>query len=315
MRATGAPELSLAAHRRPIVLRPMPNVSAVEPPTLSDKADTLEPSNALLKYLLQAAPMASMFYSGTLCGVSPRVDGTQQGCLHFLISGELGLTREDSPPQMVQGPCVLIFPRPLAHRVEGLGAAGADLMCATLSDLGQPLSTLIPEPTIIGLNDAPRLRQSVEMMFGEAADRAYGREAAIDRLLQYVLVLVVRKLVEHDLLRGGVIDAMADDKLAAVIEALHRDPGRTWTLEAMAHHALLSRSAFAQRFSAVVGMPPLSYLTAWRMSVACGLLAQGKAVKQVASAVGYRDTSSFSRVFQRALGVSSAAWQQARLET
>ena len=150
-------------------------------------------------------------------------------------------------------------------------------------------------------------------MFEEAESRVYGHSAAIDRLLQYTLVLVIRHLVDNDLLQGGVIDAMADDRLYAVLEALHMEPKRDWTLEAMAALSHLSRSAFAQRFTLVVGMPPLAYLTSWRMSLARSLLAEGKAVKVVATEAGYRSAASFSRVFQRITGMPPGAWRHARL--
>jgi len=94
---------------------------------------------------------------------------------------------------------------------------------------------------------------------------------------------------------------------------LHTEPERDWTLEAMATLSHLSRSAFAQRFAQVVGMPPLAYLTRWRMSLARSLLAEGKTVKVVATEAGYRSVASFSRVFQRFTGLPPGAWQRIRL--
>jgi AraC-like DNA-binding protein len=276
-------------------------------------AETTNARDTLLRHMLRFAPAATMFYSGTLCGPSPDVDGQSQGCLHLLSRGELQFARCDAPPMRLQAPCVVLVPRPLEHRIEGLGAEGADLMCATLSDLGPPMSILMPEFTVVDLRTTPGLHHPVELMFQEAESRAFGHGAAIDRLLQYTLVLVIRHLVDNDMLQGGVIDAMGDDKLHAVIEALHTTPERDWTLEAMAALAHLSRSAFAQRFTQVVGVPPLAYLTGWRMSLARDLLAQGKAVKVVATESGYRSVASFARVFQRVTGLSPGAWQRGRL--
>lgn len=264
-------------------------------------------------HMLRFAPTATMFYSGTLCGLSPDVDGMSHGSLHLLSRGELRLARREAAPQRLQAPCAVLFPRPLEHRIEGLGDEGADLMCATLSDLGPPLSMLLPEVTVVDLRATPRLHRPVELMFEEAEAQAYGHRAAIDRLLQYTLVLVIRHLLDNDMLKGGVLDAMADDKLRAVIEALHMAPERNWTLQTMAALARLSRSAFAQRFAQVVGMPPLAYLTGWRMGLARCLLAEGKAVKVVAAETGYQSVTSFARVFQRANGMPPATWQRARL--
>lgn len=276
-------------------------------------AEPVTARDTLLSHMLRFAPAATMFYSGTLCGLSPDVDGLSQGCLHLLSRGELRLTRRDAVPLSLQAPCVVLFPRPYEHKVEGLGAEGAELMCATLSDLGPPISMLMPEFTVVDLRTTPRLHRPVELMFQEAESRAYGYRAAIDRLLQYTLVLVIRHLVDNDMLQGGVLDAMSDDKLHAVIDALHTAPEREWTLEAMAALAHLSRSAFAQRFAQVVGMPPLAYLTGWRMSLARSLLTEGKAVKVVATETGYQSVASFARVFQRVTGMPPGAWQRTRL--
>ncbi|TXH57368.1 MAG: AraC family transcriptional regulator [Burkholderiaceae bacterium] len=276
-------------------------------------AENASPKDALLSHMLRFAPVAKMFYSGTLCGLSPDVDGTSDGSIHLLSRGELSLTRQREAPLLVQAPCVVLMPRPLEHRVEGLGAAGVDLMCATLSDLAPPLSMVIPDITVVDLRTTARLRRPVELMFEEADDRAYGYGAAVDRLLQYTLVVVIRHLVENDMLQGGVLDAMADDRLSAVLEALHAAPGRQWTLDSMATLSNLSRSAFAQRFAQVVGVPPLLYLTGWRMSLARSLLAEGKPVKVVATQTGYRSVAAFARAFQRTAGVPPGAWQRTRL--
>lgn len=186
-------------------------------------------------------------------------------------------------------------------------------MCATLSDLGPPISMLMPEFTVMDLRTASGLHRPVQLMFEEAEAQAYGYSAAVDRLLQYTLVLGIRHLVDNGMLQGGLIDAMADEKLRTVLEALHMAPELEWTLEAMAALSNLSRSAFAQRFANVVGMPPLAYLTGWRMSLARSLLAEGKAVKVVATETGYRSVASFARAFQRVTGVAPGAWQFTRL--
>lgn len=273
------------------------------------------PKDTLLSHMLRFAPTAKMFYSGTLCGLSPDVDGISEGCIHLLSRGELNLTPQHEAPLRLQAPCVVLIPRPLEHRVEGLGVDGVDLMCATLSDLAPPLSMVIPNLTVVDLRSTARLQRPVELMFEEADDRAYGHSAAVDRLLQYTLVVVIRHLIENNMLEGGVLDAMADDKLNIVLEALHMAPERPWTLDSMAALSHLSRSAFAQRFAQVLGVPPLVYLTGWRMALARSLLTEGKPVKVVAKQTGYQSAASFARVFQRTTGMPPATWQRMQLGT
>lgn len=272
------------------------------------------PKDKLLSHMLRFAPTAKMFYAGTLCGVSPDVDGISDGVLHMLSRGELSLNRKHEAPLRLQAPCVVLIPRPMEHQVEGLGVDGVDLMCATLSDLAPPLSMVIPDLTVVDLRTTTRLHRPVELMFEEASDRAYGHGAAVDRLLQYTLVVVIRHLVENNMLQGGVLDAMVDDKLDAVLEAIHMSPEHPWTLQSMAALSHLSRSAFAQRFTQVVGVPPLVYLTGWRMALARTLLAEGKPVKVVATQAGYQSAAAFARVFHRITGMAPGAWQRMRLD-
>lgn len=98
------------------------------------------------------------------------------------------------------------------------------------------------------------------------------------------------------------------------LNAIHESPDHNWTLESMAELAHLSRSAFAQRFTLIMGVPPLEYLTGWRMGLARSLLAQGKSIKVVAQQVGYQNAASFSRAFQRATNLSPSVWKQEQIQ-
>ena len=80
-------------------------------------AENASPKDALLSHMLRFAPVAKMFYSGTLCGLSPDVDGTSDGSIHLLSRGELSLTRQREVPLLVHAPCVVSMLRPLEHRV------------------------------------------------------------------------------------------------------------------------------------------------------------------------------------------------------
>ncbi len=287
-------------------------LKTVEPP-VNPSTPPISPS--LLNQLLRFAPSARMFYSGTLCALTSgsEADGLEHGTMHLLSRGELLLTRKGILPLVVKAPSVLLLPRPLEHWVQGSGTEGVDLMCATLSQLAPPLNMIIPDITVIDLTVTPSLQRPVELLFEEADRRAFGYRTAIDRLLQYTFVAVIRHLIDRQLLSGGVLEAMADSRLGAVLSMLHESPEHDWTLDSMADLAHLSRSAFALRFTQVVGVPPLTYLTHWRMAVARNLLAQGQAVKVVSTQVGYRNATAFARAFQRATQQSPSAWQMDHL--
>lgn len=273
------------------------------------------PNPTLLNQLLRFAPSARMFYSGTLCALAQgaEADGLKQGTMHLLSRGELQLTRKGLAPLNVSAPSVLLLPRPLEHWVQGVGPDGVDLMCAALSEMAPPLSMIIPDITVIDLTATPSLMRPVELLFEEADAREFGYRTAIDRLLQYTFVALIRHLINRQMLSGGVLDAMADARLGAVLEMLHESPEHDWTLDSMSELAHMSRSAFALRFAQVVGLPPLTYLTNWRMALARTLLSQGQVVKVVSSQVGYQNAAAFARAFQRATGQSPSAWQAEQL--
>jgi len=92
---------------------------------------------------------------------------------------------------------------------------------------------------------------------------------------------------------------------------LHAEPGRAWTVDELAHEVALSRSALAERFAALVGEPPMQYLTRWRLALAAAALRSGnRAIARVAEESGYESESAFNRAFKREFGVPPAAWRR-----
>ena len=106
----------------------------------------------------------------------------------------------------------------------------------------------------------------------------------------------------------GLLSGLADPQLARALAAMHESPQRTWSLEILAEHAAMSRSAFASRFKKVVGTAPADYLTDWRMTLAKKQLTQGRAVKLIAPELGYANASALSRVFAQRTGMSPRGW-------
>ncbi len=112
--------------------------------------------------------------------------------------------------------------------------------------------------------------------------------------------------------QSGWFHALRDPVLAPTLAALHADPGRKWTVAELARTSLVSASSLDQRFRDVLGMPPIRYLTAWRMHTARALLSSSElAVATVARRVGYESEEAFSRAFKRVHGVSPGRWRVA----
>lgn len=146
------------------------------------------------------------------------------------------------------------------------------------------------------------------------ADRP-GQQAVLERLLEWVLVCTLRAWFDSP--EGATppwYAAMADPVVGVALRAIHDDHARPWTVASLAATAGVSRALLAKRFAALVGEPPLGYLTGWRMTVAADLLAEpGATVAQVARSVGYADPFGFSTAFKRARGLSPSQWRRSRL--
>ena len=112
---------------------------------------------------------------------------------------------------------------------------------------------------------------------------------------------------------AGLLRGLADERLALSIREMHRDPSRAWTVEQLAKVAALSRSAYFQRFTRAIGMPPMEYLLAWRMAIAKDILdRQDLGIEKVAERVGYSSASTFSTAFTRYVGRSPGGYARER---
>ncbi|MFB8178984.1 helix-turn-helix transcriptional regulator [Streptomyces sp. NPDC055966] len=128
-----------------------------------------------------------------------------------------------------------------------------------------------------------------------------GQDAVLDRLLDLVLVLALRTWCAGANTAPAWYRALADPAIRQAVGLLHEEHGRRWTVAELATHVGMSRAAFAARFPALVGEPPLAYLTGWRMTMAADLLRDGEVtVAAVAHEVGYEDPFAFSVAFKRA---------------
>jgi AraC-like DNA-binding protein len=107
--------------------------------------------------------------------------------------------------------------------------------------------------------------------------------------------------------------ALHDPQIGRAISSLHRDPAAEWTVESLAKEAALSRSAFAARFSDLVGEAPMAFVTRWRMHLASAWLRDaGMAVSHVARKLGYGSEAAFNRAFKRVVGVPPGALKPRR---
>ena len=142
-----------------------------------------------------------------------------------------------------------------------------------------------------------------------------GQEAVLDRLLDLLLIAVLRTwFARPEAEAPGWYRAYADPIVGPALKALHHDPSHQWTVEELARGAGVSRAALARRFNDLVGEPPMSFLTGWRIALAADLLLEPDAtVGSVAAQVGYGSPFALSTAFKRLRGVSPKAYRVAAL--
>ena len=143
-----------------------------------------------------------------------------------------------------------------------------------------------------------------------------GSATVVSKLSELLFVETVRQYLatlppEHT----GWLAGLRDPAIGRALSLLHAKLDQNWSSDALAYEVNMSRSAFADRFTSVVGQPPMRYLTSWRMQVARQQLQETRrSVAQIAHEVGYDSEEGFTRAFRRECGVPPAAWRKRAAE-
>jgi AraC-like DNA-binding protein len=152
------------------------------------------------------------------------------------------------------------------------------------------------------------LQSTLRLVTAEAAQLRPGGEAVLTRLADVLVVQAIRAWLDDSAAaRAGWLGALRDPQIGRALAQVHRDPARDWTLAGLAGEATMSRSAFAARFTELVGEPAMQYVTRWRMHTALTWLDDGATVAELAGRLGYRSEAAFSRAFKRVVGVAPGA--------
>lgn len=212
------------------------------------------------------------------------------------------MTSLDAPADVADS-----LPLALGHGTFRIGASQGPPDVRILAghcSFGSPDAALLVSllPRLIHIRGEPRLATLVRLLGDESREDRPAREVVLTRLLEVLFIEALRCSAGTGV-APGLVQALSDARLAAAIRAIHGQPARGWTVNALAKEAALSRSAFFERFQRVMGMPPMEYLLAWRMALAKDLLRrEDLGVGEVAHRVGYGSASTFSVAFARHLG-------------
>jgi AraC-like DNA-binding protein len=253
---------------------------------------------------------------------------TGDGELTTLDAGDLALVTHGAGHRLLSDPAaptpgILDLPREeISDRYEvlhhGGGGALTRLMCGAVRfdhPAARNLVSLLPEIIYIDAASAPDaacMQGTLSLIAAETRYQRPGGEAVITRLADVLIIQAIRWWMETDpKAQTGWLGALRDPQIGRALSMIHSDPARPWTVATLADELAMSRSAFAARFTELVGEPVMQYVTRWRMRVAINALQDERAtVAQLAYRLGYRSEAAFARAFKRVVGVAPGSFKR-----
>ncbi len=260
---------------------------------------------------------------------------------HVVIAGTLRLETADAEPELLTSGELALVPRGTGHvlrsevgvpvpgilslereqvseRYEvlrhGGGGQATALVCGAVRlehPAARNLIRALPPSILVGAAapSAESIQSTLRLLAAEARHPRPGGEAVITRLADIIVIQAIRSWIETDPgARTGWLGALRDPHIGKAIALIHADPSRSWTVASLAGELAMSRSAFAARFSDLVGEPAMQYVTTWRMHLARAALHDRDAtVAELADELGYRSEAAFSRAFKRVIGAPPGA--------
>ena len=263
---------------------------------------------------------------------------------HFVAAGRMQLQPEGGDAIEVQAGEIVLLPHNSAHTfgsqltpvpvpardimqapreggltriVHGGGGDTTQLLCGFLGSDAPFTPLLSALPSVLKLNVRSTVSGAwIESSFRFAASQIaaghLGSATVIAKLSELLFVEAVGQYVAGlPAERRGWLAGLRDPQIGRALALLHARPTEAWTAESLALEVGMSRSVFAERFSSVVGQPPIRYLALWRMHIAAQHLRDGhRSVAQVGASIGYESEAAFSRAFKRQFGESPGTWRK-----
>ena len=174
------------------------------------------------------------------------------------------------------------------------------------------LLELLPRVIHVEASSSPQMdlmQSTLRLMAAEATELRPGGEPVITRLADILVIQAIRSGIQEDpTAQKGGLGALQDTQMGKAIMLIHRNPDHPWTVASLASEVAMSRSAFAARFTELVGEPAMHYLARWRMHLALTWLQEDRVtLAELASRLGYKSEAAFSRAFKRFNGISPGA--------
>lgn len=157
------------------------------------------------------------------------------------------------------------------------------------------------------------INELIRTALQESQSPRAGGETILSKLSELMFLQAIRDHIETlPVSSKGWLSGLRDRHVGGALALMHGRPSEAWTLDSLAKEVGQSRSAFAERFGDVMGVPAMQYLGNWRLQLAARSLEQGTTVAQAAAEVGYESEAAFNRAFKRLVGVPPGAWRRGR---
>jgi AraC-like DNA-binding protein len=264
---------------------------------------------------------------------------------HYVVEGRLRVKVPDEPVVELQTGALALFPRNDFHLLGGdlglkpipsvevvkpptqgglakikMGGEGprTRIVCGFLGGetmQANPVVSTLPAVLHLDYREGPSaswIRNTFSYAADEIAAGRMGSETVFAKISELLFVEAIRRYAES-LPEGqaGWLAGLRDPYLARALALLHNRLSVSWSVDELGHEVGLSRSALADRFARVIGLPPMQYLTQWRMQVAAQeLLNSNKSLVRIAQEIGYDTEASFTRAFKRSMGMPPVTWRR-----
>lgn len=271
---------------------------------------------------LPAFEATMMFHVVTAGQCWLEVDGAEPyllrpGGLALVPHGEGHQLRSEpgaAPTGLFDAPRQVVSDRYEILRLGG-GGTTSTVVCGVVRfdhPAAHQLTRLLPRLITIDAWTSPEvewIQSTLRFMAIEAREPRAGGETVITRLADILVIQVIRAWIARDpSAQRGWLGALRDPQIGRAMALVHRNPGGDWTLASLAASVGMSRSAFAARFTQLVGEPAMRYVARWQMQAARMWIQQDNAtLGDAASRLGYESEAAFSRAFKRFNGVSPGA--------
>lgn len=263
-----------------------------------------------------------VFHRGVHCGNwQLHLEQSEKVLLHFVSEGgcEIDLQEQRKTIRLNQGD-LLLFSKTEKHTIqkpkenittEGGSADQSGLICAYVefdaterNYLIEALPNCVVTPADAHQNN-DWLRNLLELILSESNAELLASQIVIERLTDVLFIHIIRSYLSQNRKLTGFFAAYKDPILRRVLELIHREPHKPWTIADFASLANLSRSSFIEKFTRILGSSPIAYLTEQRLQYAYQQLCMGeRKVLDLALDCGYETESSFSKAFKRRYNIS-----------